>query len=132
MATFYTATEAVTFSDNTGLPLVSTTFTYVTDSESGIDDTVASMATNMEYDLPIVVAAVHCLLMWSSEAVTVLTNSSSVPQDTIHLVANKPLVWDTDMVFAIPFVGNVTKLFVSNAGSFPASFKVRVFSKLTP
>lgn len=124
--TIYTHVQDVTYIAD-GATIVNTTFTYSGDSETGIQETITGSTTNKEFYLPFTVAQIQSLVMWSNQALTIKTNSSGSPQDTINLVANKQLIWDTDSPPAnIPFAGDVTAIFVTNAGMNTAQLVIRV------
>jgi hypothetical protein len=69
---------------------------------------------------------VKAICMVSTAAVTIETNSSSAPDDTISLLANKPLLWSlaNDGLGRCPFSGDVTGLFLTSAGTFALTIRV--------
>lgn len=96
------------------------------DEEVDIDVAVAPSTTNAEYDQTLTVAALKSVVLYSDQALTIKTNSSSAPQDTINLVAGQAIVWQPAGGFSAPFAGNVTKFFLTNAsGTLTANFKMR-------
>lgn len=94
-----------------------------------LDVTIAALATNVQFATPITIAQVQSLLLFSNQALTLKTNSSSTPQDTITMRANVPIVWTQSSFHSIPFAGNVTTMFFTNAGSNPAGVNVRVLAQ---
>jgi len=129
-ASQFTHTLGTTYKTDAGT-IASVTAIYVADSESNLDDTVAGSTTNKEFDLAITKSDVISMIMFSNEAVTLKTNSSGSPSDTISLAANMPLVWNTDSPVAIPLAGPVTKIFATNAGVAAAALKIRVLMKIS-
>ena len=95
-------------------------------SLEGWDGVVAAGASNAPIDADWVNANVQSLMMWSDQAVTVKTNSSSAPAQTISLVANQMLLFGVGIGLTNPFTTDVTALFVTNAGGTNANFKLRV------
>jgi hypothetical protein len=92
----------------------------------GWDGVIAAGATNAPVDAEWLNANVQSLCVWSDQAVTIKTNSSTAPAQTINLLANQILQYGVNMGLTNPFTADVTALFVSNAGSTNANFKLRV------
>lgn len=95
-----------------------------------LDVTINAGATNVEYDAVVTIAQVQSLLMFSDQAVTLKTNSSGSPQDTINIKAGVPIAWNINSFHSIPFAGNVTKLFFTNSGGSPAHVNFRVLANV--
>jgi len=120
----FTHKVGVTFSNDAGT-ITSTTDTYLVDAEVNLDDTVTAGASNKEFDVNITQANIKTLCLMSTKDVTLKTNSTSTPQETINLAANKQLVWTIDHLEAKPFSGNVTKFYFTNSGTSDATIKFR-------
>ena len=120
----FTHSIGVTYKTAEGT-ITSTTDTYTADAEYALDDQVAASTTNKEFDLSLTKANIKSMVLYSDQAVTILTNSTGAPSDTIQLAAKLQLVWNTDSHFSIPFSANVTKFFVTNAGGVAANIKFR-------
>jgi hypothetical protein len=101
----------------------SVTSTYTSDFEVGLDDTVAATTTNKEFDVALTRANLQSMVLTCDKAVTVKTNSTSSPQETISLTAGQAIIWAHDHTESAPFAGNVTKFYVTNAGSADARFQ---------
>ena len=113
------------YSDSAGsVKTVTTNFTG--QALEGWDGVVAAGATNAPIDADWVNANVQSLMIWSDQAVTVKTNSSSSPAQTITLLANQMIEYGVGIGLTNPFTTDVTALFVSNAGGVNANFKLRV------
>ncbi len=125
----FTHTIGNTYRTDAGT-ISSTSAIYTGDAEIDLDAVVALSTTNKEFDIQFVKTDVISLIMQSDKAVTVKTNSSGSPSDTISLAANMPLVWHTDSPTSMPLAGNVTKIFVTNAGSTNAAIKIRVLAAI--
>lgn len=109
----------------------STTITSVVTSYTGdvqleLDDNVNATTTNKEFDIAITVANIKSIVITCDKAVTVKTNSTGSPQETITLTAGQAVIWAFDHLEASPFLGNVTKMYVTNAGAAVARFRVSV------
>jgi hypothetical protein len=98
------------------------------------DVPVAGAAVDAEVDVGIIVAQAKSILLLADQNMTLKTNSSGAPTETVTLAANKPRVWQTGGPFAAIFASNVTKLFVTNTSSpqTAGTLKVRVLQDPTP
>ena len=78
---------------------------------------VPSPSTNLLVALVIDISQLKAFFMVADAALTVKTNSSGAPQETFTLVADQPIIWTSVSGVAIPFAGDVTALYVTQAGS---------------
>lgn len=100
--------------------------TFTGDSETGIEDTLALGATNTHYALAITIAQIKSMVLYASKAVTIKTNSSTTPQETITLAAGQQMVWTNDGTLGtIPFAGNITAFYVTNTDTAASNLKMR-------
>lgn len=129
MANVFTHSVGVLYKDDAGT-ISSTTHSYTDDTEYGLDGLVLAGAVNKEFDIALTLANLKSLVLFSDQAITIKTNSTSSPQDTIVLQAGKEVVWTNDGAAggANPFAGNVTKFYISNAGLKDANFKFRALA----
>lgn len=111
---------------------LSKTTSQSADAEENRSFSVADAQTDVEIALVIDVSAMKALYMVSSRAVTIETNSSSSPAQTITLAANVPLVWTVSDPDANPLTVDVTKIFVTNASGGSADIEIRVLVDPTP
>jgi hypothetical protein len=120
-----------TYSSDAGT-VSSVTRTYTCDAEHNFDGVIATGAVNAEIDVAVTKAAIKTMMLSSTQAVTVKTNSSSSPQETINLTAGQLLMWTVDDTAACPFSADVTKMYVTNASGKDATFKFRALVDSTP
>ncbi len=106
--------------------IVNSVDTQTGSTEVGYDFTVGATTDNQEVDIGFLHANTKSLVFWSSTALTVKTNSSSSPTQTISLTAGQALIWTVAHPEANPITADVTKLFVSNDTSGIATVKIRV------
>lgn len=85
--------------------------------------TIAASTTDQQVIVAFTTAALKGCYLVSTQDITIETNSSSAPDDTITLSANEPLVWHTDCGLTIPFSANVTTLYLTT-GAISASATV--------
>jgi len=115
-----------------GLP-----FSYtVSVSSEGIDsrDVVVPIGGSpVEVAIAWINSRLKSVLISSTQAVTLKTNSSSAPDTTIALVANQPLIWHISNYLTNPFTAaDVTKLFFVNSGSTEAEVTIELLVDATP
>jgi len=79
------------------------------------------------------VSQAKLVFMQSDQDLTVKTNDSGSPQETISLTAGKPLLWVPDFPEApTPFSDDVTALYVSNASGDTATLRIKALLDATP
>jgi hypothetical protein len=121
----------VVYSSDAGT-ITNTTDTYTGDGEANYDGSIATGVTNGEIDIALDVSAIKAMVMYSTQALTVKTNSTSAPDNTISLAAGKQLVWTTDHLDACPLTADVTKFYVTNDSGSTATVKFRFLVDVTP
>lgn len=102
------------------------------DSETNLDIAVADEATALQANVAIDVSALKSLYIASDQDVTIETNSSGSPDDTIEITANVPLIWTPDCGFDCPLTADVTAFFLANASGEDATLQVRLLQDSTP
>jgi hypothetical protein len=123
----YNHTIINSYTDDAGMVVnVATKFTGQT--VSGYDGTIAALATNVLVEVAFAIADLQSLCIWSDTNLTIKTNSSTSPTQTINLLASVPIVWGTGLGSADPITADVTALYVTNAASNLANFKVRALT----
>lgn len=109
----------------------SLTQTFQAQGEVRFDGVIEAGTTNREVDVAFVKSKMVSVMLYSDQAVTVKTNSSSSPQETITLAAKQMVEWATTGHHeACPFADDVTKFFVTNSGQNAANFKIAVLVEL--
>jgi hypothetical protein len=111
-----------------GLAIV-TTKQHESDAQLLIDDTIPAGDTNREILAAIDLSKAKVIAIKSDKNLTLKTNSSSAPANTINLLANVTYLWETGGYFANLLTTNVTKFFVTNANVTDATFAVIVLSE---
>ena len=100
--------------------VTSTSYTITGTAEQNIEKTFA-IGTDVAQDFACDVSTIVSLAIMSTTAMTIETNSSSAADDSISLVANKPLIWNTQILAtlgtACPFTTDITSLFITNAAA---------------
>ncbi len=106
------------------------TATETADAEIAVDVSLSAESADVEIDVAFVRSKCKSILLYADKAVTIDTNSTSSPGDTIELQADKPWVWQNGGYVAQPLQADVTKLYASAA--LATTLKVRVLYDSTP
>jgi hypothetical protein len=88
--------------------------------------TIPANTTNQAIVIVLTQANLQSVCLYANgAALTVKTNSSGSPQDTIALVIGQCLVWtlQTDGIGKCPFSASITEFFVTNASGNAATFQ---------
>lgn len=96
-----------------------------------LDETAAQSATT-QFFIAIDVSAVKAFVVTSDKAVTLKTNSSGSPDNTLALVANKPYEWNTDSYDTFKLTTDVTSIYVVVAGGSAARIQLEAILDATP
>lgn len=102
------------------------------DLETNLDVAIADGQTAKQINVAIDVSALKLLFISSDKDVTIETNNSSTPDDTIEITANVPLLWTPDCGFACPLSADVATLYLANASGAEAALKIRTLQDATP
>lgn len=97
-----------------------------------IDETVPATTTHMPLSLAIDVSQLKSLLISSDVALTLKTNSSGSPTDTIAIKAGIPYIWNTDSYDTCLITADVTTAFLTNATGGAATVSIRGLYDPTP
>jgi hypothetical protein len=110
---------------------ISGSVTVTGEGEPNLDVTVAANQTNKEVDYVLDVSTVTSLWLYSDKDLTIKTNSTSAPDDTIALKAGVPLPWEsTTGYFDNPLTVDVTKFYLTN--TLACRFQARILTDPTP
>lgn len=93
---------------------------------------IANLTTNEEVSFAAARANIKSILIFADGAMTLKTNSSSVPDDTFALTADKFLNWNTNNLAAIPFAADITKFFVTNSSGGTVKLTILALLDVTP
>jgi hypothetical protein len=116
MSISYTISRGV--ASSAGSAALSGSYLAVGSSEQAIDQTFAAASSNVAQAASFgahgtASGDLVAIELLASAPVTILTNSTTAPQDTIALAASVPLQWDSQSGLACPFAGAVTEFYVS-------------------
>jgi len=97
-----------------------------------VDEDVATAQTDYEIVVAVDVSAIQCIMIVSTEDVTLETNDGTTPDDTISLTADVPYIWDTDSYFVNLLTVDITSVFITNASGATANIKMFGVTDATP
>jgi hypothetical protein len=116
------------------IPSVSVT----ADGSLAYDDMVPAATTNKEITLAVDVSAVKVIAIAvegiaEGKTVTIKTNSTSSPTNTLTLTRSAPgVVWYTGQTGANPLTADVTSFYVSSDDTAPRRLRIYVGADVTP
>lgn len=119
-------TRTYSYGYNVGNESRSKTVTITSQLEALYDYTVASGQTNLEVPLAFDEDALKSIFITSDKAITIKTNDSGSPQETIALAANQVIFWDSSSSATKPVSDDVTKIFITNASGATATITIIV------
>lgn len=107
-------THTITRTYNDGAEVLTKNITVTSGATVAIDESISANQTNLLVALNIDVSQLKSLFILTDVAMTLKTNSSGSPDDTISMVANVPLEWKNDGYHTCPLTVDVTGLYVTN------------------
>lgn len=106
--------------------------TFSADGSDSREITIAIGASDYEVVIAIDFSELKSLFIAADQDLTLETNSGAVPDDTISLKADAPMVWNEDSYFSNPFTADVTSIFVTNASGVATTLIIEVVQDATP
>ncbi len=125
-------THNLTIGWSSGNAQISRQITKQADGERNADPVVTAGAGDFVVSLPLTVASLKSLVIFSDKDVTIKTNSAGAPDDTLAVVAGVPLIWYEGAAGANPLTTDVTTLHIANAGADDANVQIRALQDVTP
>ena len=101
------------------------------DTEINFDGAVAADDAPHEIEWTVTVANMQSICIFATGALTLETNAAGGGhQEEFSLVTNQPIIWHrgADPTGAVPFSGDVTKLYATNPGPAIVTLKIRALS----
>ena len=106
--------------------------TFSSERDLGLEVQVAGSTTDKLVNWSCDVSQVQAIYIVSDQDLTFETNDGSSPDDTISLLANVPYIWHVNSYHAFKLTTDVTKLYLSNAGSSTATLRIEGVEDATP
>ena len=122
---FFTDTITVTYSGN-GKTVTGKVGSYTGTKDAGVAIVIPAGAVNQAVPITFPFANIQACVMDASQSLTVKTNSTTTPGNTINLIGTKAQDWAIDYVATKPYSADVTIMYVTNATATDSIFNVRV------
>ena len=90
-----------------------------------------AIANDVLVALSVDVSQVKAVYILSDQNVTLETNSSGAPTNTLALIANVPYVWYTNKYDVLKFTSDITALYVTNASAAVANLTIEILTDPT-
>lgn len=94
------------------------------DLQAAVDQVIPASTTNQEITLGIDVSELTMIAISSDVALTIKTNDSGSPDDTLNIAAGVAYVWGTGDYNTLLLTADVTSIFVTNAALVDANLKI--------
>lgn len=119
--------ESITYQERVTIGGVTTTHTRTKSAGSlkSISKAIPDSSTNLQVAYTLGFSACKFFKIVADQVLTVKTNSSSVPDATLVLVANEPYIWADGMLGAFLIADDITTLYVTNASGSAATLVIQ-------
>lgn len=97
-----------------------------------VSESIADGQTAKAITLAIDVSAVSLLVIYSDKDITIKTNSSGSPDDTLTVSAGVPLIWYTGCGTTFFLGTDTTVIYVANASGSEAALQISGLQDATP
>jgi hypothetical protein len=127
MAVTNTLTDTISISyTGNGKSVSSKLGTFNGSKDAGIGNVIPAGSTNLLVTVAFPYANIQAIVFDASQNLTILTNSTSSPGNTIALNANYGVFWGVGFLAAKPLTADVTAFYITNSGATDAQFNFRV------
>lgn len=128
MAFTHRITRSIVTSGNslTGATVVSA------DGQQSVAVAVNDSVSDLEIEFDVLIADLKSIFILATQDMTLKTNSSGAPPETLDLLAGKPYVWHEGSYFANLLATDITKFFVTNASGADGQLDVEALYDATP
>ena len=94
-------------------------------TQVNFEQSIAALTTNQNFILALDVSQIKFIVLKSDQALTIKTNSSGSPTDTINLLAGVPYVWVYNANYnSLLLTGDVTSIYVTNGTASAALLQI--------
>lgn len=110
-------------------PSISQAVNLTGSEELNFSFSLAGNTTNQQEALAFTKTLLQSIFIYSdTQDITIKTNSTGSPQDTITVLAGDPFVWQADSGITNPFGGNVTTAYFTNAAGTATNVVVKTLT----
>lgn len=99
---------------------------YTIENELLVSLTVSASSTNEALAIAVPVARIATIFISSTRNLTLKTNSTSAPDDTLAISATRPYVWASGDTSDCPFTVDITAIYLTNATASSATVTVLI------
>lgn len=108
-----------------GATSLSGTQTEIGNLEVNVNQQIPANSSGLQVSAAFTAANVQSIFMVCNQNITIQTNSTSAPGNTIALKAGIPLLWSVSAgYFSNPFTANVTSFYVTNTTACKLQIKI--------
>lgn len=111
---------------------ISKTVTVTADSEYNADIPLTASQADEQVAATLDVSEIKSIFISSDVDVTLETNSSSAPDETLSITADEPFVWRTGSGVVNPLETDITALYLTNGDATAGTVKIRILYDGTP
>ncbi len=112
--------------------LVEVANAFTGDLRTSVEFTIADSVTDQLVNFTADVSLIKAIIILSTQDVTLKTNDSGAPAETIVLLADNPLVWYEGSYYTNLLATDITKSYFSNASGSTATVKILMIMDSTP
>lgn len=106
--------------------------TTTADGEKNIDVALTASVANKQVNLTLTVANLKSVYIQTDVEITLKTNSSGTPDQTLTIEPGTPLIWNETMASACPIEDNITAFYITNTEATAGTAKLRFLEDVTP
>lgn len=121
----FTHNTQILYKTTTQGVVITKTFTQTADVEGAIDTLVAAGAVNLHKPLVVTVANLKMLLITSTQSITIKTNSTSTPSQTLTVAAGQVITWSFGDGTTNPLTVDITDFYITNSNLTAALVQMR-------
>ena len=103
---------------------VASSRSFTGDNQVAISQSIAAGTVDQEILLALDVSLLKMIVIQSDVNLTIKTNSSGSPANTLNIVANTPYIWGEGDYNALLLTTDVSKIFVSVPGAAAANLQL--------
>lgn len=108
-----------------GSNIISRSVTMTGTEEINLDFSLAANTTAQAEPMVFNKTSLQSIYIVSDQNISILTNSSTEPQETLTIKASVAFSWNISSGIPVPFAGNVTAFYFTNATATAANISVR-------
>lgn len=125
-------TDNLTFTYSDGGTPITVTVSISDGVRNTFNTALTANMTNVQKNWTCDVSELKSLVIFSDFGVTIETNDSGTPTDTITVTANKPVFWYTGCGLTCPITADVTTIYLTTGAGAGGTLRIRKLEDETP